>query len=52
MGFARVLKDRAGKPSGYRECDGEAASLPEQQSYQDIFRKVKIDLASTGSPEP
>ena len=28
MGFARILKDCAGKPSGYRECDGEVAYLP------------------------
>ena len=43
MGFARILKDCAGKPSGYRECDGEVAYLPQQQSYEHIFRKVKID---------
>lgn len=23
MGYARILKDNNGKPSGYRECDGE-----------------------------
>lgn len=44
MGFARILKDNAGKPSGYRECDGEVAYMPEQQSYENIFRKVKIDI--------
>ncbi len=44
MGFARVLKDNAGKPSGYRECDGEVAYMPEQQSYENIFRQVKIDI--------
>ena len=46
MGFARILKDCAGKPSGYRECDGEVAYLPQQQSYEHIFRKVKIDPAT------
>ncbi len=44
MGFARILKDGTGKPSGYRECDGEVAYLPQQQSYEHIFRKVKVDL--------
>lgn len=44
MGYARVLKDNDGKPSGYRECDGEVAFMPEQQSYENIFRRVKIDL--------
>lgn len=43
MGFARVLKDNMGKPSGYRECDSEVAYLPEQESYENIFRKTKID---------
>lgn len=44
MGFAHVLKDNMGKPSGYRECDGEVAYMPEQQSYENIFRKIKIDV--------
>ncbi len=44
MGYARILKDNNGKPSGYRECDGEVAFMPEQQSYENIFRKVKIDI--------
>ena len=44
MGYARILKDNTGKPSGYRECDGEVAFMPEQQSYENIFRRVKIDL--------
>ncbi len=44
VGFARILKDNAGRPSGYRECDGEVAYMPEQQSYEDIFRRVKIDI--------
>ena len=46
MGFARILKGLDGKPSGYRECDGEVAYMPERQSYEQIFRKVKIDLAT------
>lgn len=44
MGFARVLKGLDGKPSGYRECDGEVAYMPVRQSYEKIFRKIKIDL--------
>lgn len=44
MGYARILKDNDGKPSGYRECDGEVAFMPKQQSYENIFRRVKIDL--------
>ena len=44
MGFARILKGLDGKSSGYRECDGEVAYMPVQQSYEQIFRKVKIDL--------
>lgn len=44
MGYARILKDNTGKPSGYRECDGEVAFMPEQQSYENIFRRVKIDI--------
>lgn len=44
MGYARILKDISGKPSGYRECDGEVAFMPEQQSYENIFRRVKIDI--------
>lgn len=43
MGYARILRDSNGKPSGYRECDGEVAFMPEQQSYENIFRRVKID---------
>ncbi len=44
MGYARILKDLNGKSSGYRECDGEVAFMPEQQSYENIFRRVKIDI--------
>ena len=44
MGYARILKDNTGKPSGYRECDGEVAFMPEQQSYENIFRRIKIDV--------
>jgi len=44
MGYAHILKDISGKPSGYRECDGEVAFMPEQQSYENIFRRVKIDI--------
>lgn len=44
MGFARVLKDNTGKPSGYRECDGEVAYMPEQESHENTFRRVKIDV--------
>lgn len=44
MGYARILKDSRGKASGYRECDGEVAFMPEQQSYENIFRRVKIDI--------
>ncbi len=29
MGYARILKDNNGKLSGYRECDGEVAFMPE-----------------------
>ena len=46
MGYARVLKDNRGKPSGYRECDGEVAFMPKQQSYENIFRRVKIDVGT------
>jgi len=44
MGYARILKDNKGKKSGYRECDGAVAFMPEQQSYENIFRQVKIDI--------
>ncbi len=44
MGYARILKDNDGKPSGYRECDGEVAFMPKQQSYENIFRRIKIDV--------
>lgn len=44
MGYARILKDSNGKMSGYRECDGEVAFMPEHQSYENIFRRVKIDI--------
>jgi len=44
MGFASILRDGAGRPSGYRVCDGEVAYMPQQQSYERIFRKVSIDL--------
>lgn len=46
MGYARILKDSNGKPSGYRECDGEVAFIPEQQSYENIFRRIKIDIST------
>ncbi len=36
MEFARILKDKTGRVSGYRECDGEIAYMPEQQSYENI----------------
>jgi len=44
MGFARILKDGGGKPSGYRECDGEVCWMPQRQSYDREFRQVKIDV--------
>lgn len=44
MGYARILKDNDGKPSGYRECDGEVAFMPKQQSYENTFRRIKIDV--------
>lgn len=44
MGYARILKDNSGNPSGYRECDGEVAFMPKQQSYENIFRLIKIDI--------
>lgn len=43
MGYARILKDQSGRESGYRECDGEVAYMPKQQSYENIFRRVKIN---------
>lgn len=43
MSYARILKDEAGKPSGYRECDGEVCWMPQRQSYDREFRLVKID---------
>lgn len=43
MGFARILKDETGRPSGYRECDGEVCWMPQRQSYDQEFRLVKID---------
>lgn len=43
MGYAQILKDNMGKPSGYRECDGKVVYLPEQESYQNIFKKTNID---------
>lgn len=46
MGYARILQDGNGNKSGYRECDGEVAFMPEQQSYENIFRRVKIDMAT------
>lgn len=46
MGFAHILKGLDGKLSGYRECDGEVAYMPKQESYEQIFRKVKSDLAT------
>lgn len=44
MGYSHILKDSSGKASGYRECDGEVAFMPAQQSYENIFRQVKIDI--------
>ena len=44
MGYARILKDLSGAPSGYRECGGQVAWMPRQESYQNIFRQVKLDL--------
>lgn len=44
MGYARILKDNDGKQSGYRECDGEVAFMPKQQSYENTFRRIKIDV--------
>ena len=44
MGYARILKDSAGQPSGYRECDREVCWMPERQSYDRVFRRVKIDV--------
>lgn len=46
MGYARILKDSAGKPSGYRECDGEVCWMPQRQSYERVFRPVKIDVGT------
>lgn len=47
MGYARILKDGAGAPTGYRECDGEVCWMPEgQQSYERVFRRVKIDVST------
>jgi hypothetical protein len=42
--YARILKDQSGAPSGYRECGGQVAWMPRQESYQNIFRQVKLDL--------
>ena len=44
MEYARILKDQSGAPSGYRECGGQVAWMPRQESYQNIFRQVKLDL--------
>ncbi len=46
MGYAQILKDESGKPSGYRECDGEVCWMPQRQSYDQEFRAVKIDVAT------
>lgn len=46
MGYARILKDEAGAPSGYRECDGEVCWMPQRQSYEREFRTVKIDVSA------
>lgn len=46
MGYARILKDNSGRLSGYRECDGEVAFMPRQESYENIFRRVRIHLDS------
>ena len=46
MSYARILKDEAGKPSGYRECDGEVCWMPQRQSYEREFRTVKLDVAT------
>lgn len=46
MGYARILKDNSGRLSGYRECDGEVAFMPRQESYENIFRRIRIHLDS------
>jgi len=46
MSYARILKDQEGRPSGYRECDGEVCWMPQRQSYDREFRLVKIDTAT------
>ena len=46
MGFARILKDESGRPSGYRECDGEVCWMPQRQSYEREYRLVKIEPAT------
>ena len=43
MGYAVFIKDNFGQNSGYRQVDNEVAWFPKQQSYENIFRKVKID---------
>lgn len=43
MGYARILKDNNGKPSGYRECDGEVAFMPEQQSLWQIYSLIQAN---------
>ena len=46
MGYARILKDQSGRPSGYRECDGEVCWMPQRQSYEREYRLVKIEPAT------
>ncbi len=46
MGFARILKDESGRPSGYRGCDGEVCWLPRQESYEHKFRRIKVELGT------
>ena len=46
MSYARILKDQEGRPSGYRECDGEVCWMPQRQSYEREYRLVKIDPAT------
>lgn len=46
MGYAQIIKDAAGKPTGYRECDGEVCWMPQRQSYDREFRTVKLDVGT------
>ncbi len=46
MGYAQILKDSIGRPSGYRECDGEVCWMPQRQSYDREFRQIKLDTGT------